>query len=248
MDGFSLLLVIMSVTLLGVSKAGFGGGGTALALPLMALGMPTELALGVVLPLLLATDVISVAAHRKSMDLRAIRFAVPGAVIGVVIGVLIIDLASPRGIAGTIGALSILFAIYGLSGRQPDVSGWPRWIGSVFGVVSGLTSTIAHAGGPPIQVYFLTQGYAPKVFVATSAGFMAVVNLLKLGPFLFIGTLDQEAMGWALTLAPIAILSAFAGVVLARVISKTAFNLTINLLLIATGVKLLFDALSQAPV
>ena len=237
-----MFFVLCAVAILGISKAGFGGVGTAVALPVMSLGLPPDMALGVLLPLLLATDVISVTAHRKDMDLSAIFFALPGALLGVALGAWVIDLAAPSLIAGTIGVLAIVFAALALSGRNPDVSGWPRWTGSIFGGISGLTSTLAHAGGPPIHIYFLAKSYVPRMFVATSAGFMAGVNLLKVGPYFMIGALDRTALTWALMLAPLAIAAAISGVYIARVLSKRVFKLAVNWLLIAAGAKLLFDA------
>lgn len=243
MDLLSIIVVGLAVILLGVSKAGFGGVGTVVALPLMCLGIPPETALGVLLPLLMAADVVSLSAHRRNIDFQAVFFALPGAILGVLLGAYVIDIAAPDVIGACIGLLAILFAVMALSGRNPDIRRWPAWIGSLFGGISGLTSTLAHAGGPPIHMYFLAKDYAPQVFVATSAGFMAGVNLLKVGPYFFIGTLDQETLMLALKLAPLAIASAFAGVRLARVLSKRTFAIAVNSLMIVAGLKLLFDAL-----
>ena len=242
MESLAIIWIVLAVVILGVSKTGFGGVGTAVALPVMSLGLPPATALGVLLPLLLTTDVLSVAAHRKEMDVHAILFALPGAILGVLLGAALLDWMSPAFIAGSIGVLAILFAVMALTGRNPDVSHWPRWVGSVFGGLSGLTSTLAHAGGPPIHIYFLSKGYTPQIFVATSAGFMAGVNILKIGPFLTIGALDKSALMWAVVLAPVAIASAFGGVYLARVLSKKTFGIAVNTLLIFAGLKLLFDA------
>lgn len=242
MDFATILIVVFAVAVLGVSKAGFGGVGTAAALPVMSLGVDPQLALGVLLPLLLATDVVSITAHRKNMDLPAIFYALPGAVLGVLLAAFFVDQMPPNVIEGCIGVLAILFAIMALTDRNPDISGWPRWVGMVFGGISGLTSTLAHAGGPPIHIYFLAKGYAPQVFVATSAGFMAGVNLLKIGPYFAIGAIDQEVLLLALMLTPVAVLSAIGGVYLAKTLSKGTFKIAVNTLLILTGAKLLFDA------
>lgn len=244
MDGLSLFVIVFAVGLLGVAKAGFGGVGTPVALPLMSVALPPDVALGILLPLLLATDVVSVSAHRKNMDWPTIAFALPGALIGVLLGAAVIARASPDVIAGSVGVLAILFAILALTDRNPSIAHWPNWVGSVFGSVSGLTSTLAHAGGPPIHIYLLSKAYAPKVFVATAAGFMAGVNVLKIGPFIAIGALDRHALLWALALAPVAIASALAGVYIARILSRKAFKYSVNALLIIAGVKLIFDAVT----
>ena len=54
--------------------------------------------------------------------------------------------------------------------------------GFFWSTVSGLTSTIAHAGGPPFAIYMLAQKMDKTLFVGTSAVFFLVVNYVKLVP------------------------------------------------------------------
>jgi len=172
-----------------------------------------------------------------------VLFALPGVIIGVLIGAAIIAYVSPRFIGGSVGVLAIVFACLALSGREFSSAHWPKWVGSVFGSISGLTSTIAHAGGPPFHIYLLSKGYEPARFVATSVVFMATVNLSKLIPFLYIGALDWEALKLSAALAPLALLSVFLGIFIARILSKQHFKIIVNGLLILAGFKLFIDAI-----
>lgn len=242
-DPEALFFVALSINLLGIAKGGFGGVGAPVALPIMSLGIPTELALGALLPILIAMDAISLSVHRKNADLPTIFFALPGVIIGVLIGAAIIAYVSPHIIGGSVGVLAILFACLALSGREFSSAHWPKWVGSLFGSLSGFTSTIAHAGGPPFHIYLLSKAYEPTRFVATSVVFMASVNLTKLIPFLFIGALDWEALKLSLYLAPLAVLSVFLGIFIARILSKQHFKIIVNGLLILAGLKLIFDAI-----
>lgn len=239
----SLFYIVLAIVLLGIAKGGFGGVGAPVALPLMSLGVSTELALGALLPILMAMDVVSVSAHRKRADLPTVWFALPGVVIGVLIGAAILAYVSPQIVGGSIGVLAIIFACLALSGREFSSAHWPKWVGSIFGTISGLTSTIAHAGGPPFHIFLLSKNYEPPRFVATSVVFMASVNLTKLLPFLLIGALDWEALKLSLYLGPVAILSAFLGIFIARILSKKYFKIIVNSLLILAGLKLIFDSI-----
>jgi uncharacterized membrane protein YfcA len=60
------------------------------------------------------------------------------------------------------------------------------------GSVAGFTSTVAHAGGPPIVVYLLMAGLTPVGFVATSVAFFAIVNLIKVPGYVVAGLFDGE--------------------------------------------------------
>lgn len=242
-EPIALFYLGAAIILLGIAKGGFGGVGAPVALPIMSLGVSTELALGALLPILLAMDVINIVAHRKSADRPTIIYALPGTLVGVLIGAAIIAYVSQNFIGGSIGALAIIFALLALSGREFSSAHWPKWIGSIFGGLSGLTSTLAHAGGPPIHIYLLSKNYEPSRFVATSAIYMASVNLIKLVPFIFIGALNLEALKLSLYLAPLAVIAAFLGIYIARILSKKQFKIIVNSLLILAGIKLLLDAL-----
>ena len=244
MDPTDIAFACLAVGLLGIAKGGFGGVGTPAALPIMALGVDAELALGALLPLLIAMDFVSVSAHRKNADMKAVYFGLPAAVVGVLAGASLIAIISSDLTGGMIGALSILFALIGLTGYLPRIDGWPSWTNSIFAGLSGLTSTIAHAGGPPIHIFYLARGYDTARFVATSAVFMAGMNLIKVIPFIVVGALNTDALWLAVYLAPLAVLSAALGVFVSRRISKRAFSVTVNGLMLLVGAKLIFDAVT----
>lgn len=241
-DPFSLFCILSAAAILGVAKGGFGGVGAPVALPIMSLALPTDLALGILLPLLMSGDAVSVTAHRKHADWRVIGYALPGAVAGVALGVWVITLVTTEAITAAVGVIAVGFAVLALSGFAPQTGHWPRWTASLFGGASSLTSTLAHAGGPLIHIYLLSRSANQLVFVATSGIFMASVNIIKLGPYFAIGALNKTALMWALALAPVAIGAAFFGVYLARVLSKTQFKYGVNGLMLVVGLKLIFDA------
>lgn len=244
LDPISIFWIALAVFMLGLSKGGFGGAGTPIALPLMSLGLPAELALGAMLPILMSMDVISVGAHRKDLHRPTIKFALLGAVPGVIIGAFLVAFVSSRIIGGMVGVLAILFAIQSMAKLQPKSENMPEWVGGLLGMLSGLTSTLAHAGGPPIHAYLISRSFEPKVFVATAATFMACVNLLKVGPYLAIGALNWEALKIALFALPLVVVATLIGVRVARMISKSVFLVIVNLALLAVGTKLIFDALT----
>ena len=244
LDTLSLFWIALAVFMLGLSKGGFGGAGAPIALPLMSLGLSPELALGAMLPILMTMDVISVGAHRKDLHGPTIRFALIGAVPGVIAGAFLVAFISSKAIGGAVGVLATLFAIQSMAKLQPKSNNMPDWVGALFGAFSGLTSTLAHAGGPPIHAYLISRSFEPKVFVATAVTFMACVNLLKVGPYLAIGALNCEALKIAIFALPLVVVATLIGVRVARLISKGTFMLIVNIALLAVGAKLIFDALA----
>ncbi len=244
MTPIEIAFACIAVAILGLAKGGFGGVGTSASLPIMALGVSPEVALGAILPLLLAADAVSVGAHRKNADLGAVAYGLPAAFLGTILGAFLIAVISSNLIGALIGCLSIAFAVMGLTGSMPKIDGWPAWTNSIFASISGLTSALAHAGGPPIHIFYLSRGYDTAKFVATSSLFMAGMNVLKIVPFILAGVLTTEAFLLAVYLAPLAVATAALGVVVSRRISKKAFFTTVNSAMLLVGAKLIFDAVS----
>lgn len=75
-------LAVVSVLLFGISKAGFGTGVGILATPLLTLSVPATIAVAILLPLLIITDIFSLFHYRLSYDRRSIMLLVPAALLG----------------------------------------------------------------------------------------------------------------------------------------------------------------------
>jgi uncharacterized membrane protein YfcA len=149
----------------------------------------------------------------------------------------------------TLGLISIVFGVYRLYVERAGAvaptapASSSRWIGSLFGVGTGFTSQIAHAGGPPFQMWVMPKRLPRDVFIGTSAIFFAIVNWVKVPAYVALGQFTTENALASLALLPIAVLGSLAGVYLVRKVEMERFYTIIYLLLIATGVQLLLEGL-----
>lgn len=246
----AFMMAALAAAIIGVAKGGFGGVGTTVTVPAMSLVMSPELALGVLLPVLMVADVISVASLWRECDWRAVVATLPGAVLGVIAGVWLLAVVDPAPIKIVIGVLSIVFAVYSLWRAMLGLLDSASVLGSDrlapgFGFACGVTSTLAHAGGPPIHMYLLARGYSPLVFVATANVFMSLVNWMKVGPFLLIGTVTADTLRVSLKLLPVVAVFAVIGIWLAARISRGTFALMINVLMFAVGLQLLYMGVTE---
>jgi uncharacterized membrane protein YfcA len=110
--------------------------------------------------------------------------------------------------------------------------------------MSGFTSTLAHAGGPPFSVYMLAQRIDKTLFVSTSVAFFLIVNYAKLVPYALLGQLNASNLTASLAFAPLAPLGIALGVWMHRHLSERVFYRASYALLFATGAKLVYDALA----
>ena len=113
--------------------------------------------------------------------------------------------------------------------------------GLFWGAVSGFTSFVSHAGGPPFLVYTMPQKLDAKVFAGTSVLFFAAVNLMKIPPYLLLGQFTRENLTASLSLLPLAIVSTLAGVWVVRRIPADVSTIRAGVTF-GLGVKLVYDA------
>lgn len=242
------LFAIPAVVLIGLAKGGFSGLG-ALGVPLMAIGMADPVrAAAILLPILIAQDVVGVAAFRKSWDRSVLAAMLPGAIVGIVLGYALAARVSAEGVMAVLGAITILFGAYRLwaerGGRIQAASNSPGWVGGLFGIAAGFTSQIAHAGGPPFQMWVMPKKLGRDMFIGTSAIFFAIINWIKVPAYVALGQFTPENVLATAALLPVAVLASLAGVKLVRKVPTGRFYAIVYWLMIVAGAKLLWDGLT----
>jgi uncharacterized membrane protein YfcA len=111
-------------------------------------------------------------------------------------------------------------------------------------VVSGLTSTIAHAGGPPLSIYLLPQRLDKAVLVGTTVVFFAAINAAKLVPYAWLDLFDSRNLSTSIALAPLAPVGIWIGIALMRRVSEDLFYRICYALLLVVGVRLLWEGVA----
>ena len=242
----TLALTLLAVVILGLAKGGFSGLG-ALATPLVALTMPPVTAAALLLPVLIVQDVVSVWSFRRSWDGWIIAWMLPGALLGIVLAALLAASVPEAKLLLVLGLITAAFGLYRLwlerGGRVVAPSNSPGWVGTLFGVACGFTSQIAHAGGPPFQMWVTPRRLPHQTFVGTSSITFAAMNWMKVPSYVLLGSFTHEILIAAALLVPLAIASTWAGVWLVRRIDPARFYTIIYLLMVALGLRLVWQAL-----
>lgn len=241
-DPFFYAVAVPAVLLLGISKSGFGAGFGSLAVPMMALAVTVPQAAAILMPVLLLMDLLGIAAFRKDFDRRLLRFLLPCSLVGVLLGALLFSVLSAHMVSGIVGVFTLLFLAQRLVfPPKPGDPAPPRAVGAVLTVLSGFTSFIAHAGGPPLNAYLIPLRLTPVAFTATVAYLFFVVNLAKWVPYAWLGLIDLRNMATSLMLLPIAPLGVWIGIRIARRINPLWFYRFVYLGMLLAGLKLVWD-------
>ena len=246
-DPFTLVMAILAVIIVGMAKGGFSGLG-ALATPLLALALPPVTAAAVLLPVLLVQDVVSVWSFRQTWDKWIVGWMLPGAVIGVALATGYSAAVDERLLLLALGVITLAFGLYRLwlerGGRIAATSTSPGWIGMLFGVATGVTSQIGHAGGPPFQIWVTPRRLPHETFVGTNSVLFAAINWLKVPSYLALGALDRQALTASALLLPLAVVSTLIAVRVIRRLDPARFYRLIYVLMVLLGAKLVWDGLA----
>lgn len=241
------IVAALCVLVTGISKAGLGGALGGIAVPIMSIWLAPRDAVAVVLPILIATDLVGIRAWKGKAAWGDLKLLLPGALFGIAIGTLAFGLMSDALVKITVGLIAVLFVVDRLlrkNTRQPLKGGRGlAWLGALCGAASGFTSTLAHAGGPPIVAYLLKREMPRETFVATSVYFFTVINLAKLPFYLGLGVFHRETLIMSALLSPLVPIGVWAGLRMLAKIPERIFFALATMALGLSGLKLLWDGL-----
>ncbi len=247
-DPVFYLVAIPAVLIFGIAKGGFGGGLGVVSVPLMALVISPVQAAAILLPILCLMDIFSLWAWRGKWSWTQLRFLIPAGLLGIAIGTALFGYMSVAVVKLILATIVITFTLnYGwqrLRKKKEKKHEANPVVGVLAATTSGFTSFVAHSGGPPLNMYLLSQNIDRSVFVATSVIFFTMANYVKLVPYAWLGQLDTSNLTISLVLAPLAPIGVGMGVWMHKNISEKLFYRVCYSFLFVVGLKLLYDGLT----
>ncbi|MCK9485831.1 MAG: sulfite exporter TauE/SafE family protein [Dehalococcoidia bacterium] len=252
-DPWFYAAAVPALLLVGISKGGFGGGLGVVGVPMLALVISPTQAAAILLPVLCAMDLVGLFLYRREWDRSLMRVLAPGAVAGILLGAFTFALTDDDVVRLLVGVIAVGFTLWQWGGRRlverlaerrSEEHGSVRpnlALGSFWASVSGYTSFIAHAGGPPLSVYLLPLRLDKTTFVGTTVVYFALVNYVKLVPYGLLGQFDTANLATSAALLPLAPVGVLLGAVLHRRLREDLLYGVVYAALFVTGVKLLID-------
>jgi uncharacterized membrane protein YfcA len=246
-DPLFYALAVPAVILLGLAKGGFSGVGM-MSTPMVALVLPPLEAAAVLLPILLLQDALSCWIYRRNWDPWNLKVLLPGAVVGVGAAWLLAAHVSDAMIRLVVGVIALGFALNAWWFRHIKPTDLPRpriAIGVVCGGMGAFTSTLIQIGAPPYYVFVLPQRLEKMLYVGTTVWFFALVNAMKVAPYMALGQFSTSGLATSVVLFPLAIAANFVGVWLIRVTPEAIFYKITNVLVFLIGVELTRQGVMQ---
>lgn len=247
LDFTFFVLAIPATLFAGISKGGFGSGAAFASAAILALAVEPGQALGVMLPLLMLIDVANLRPYWQQWHGPNARMLILASIPGVILGALFYTVVSADVFRLLIGAICLVFVAH----QMACARGWSRTppqslsiiAGSVAGVTAGFTSFVSHAGGPPVAMFLLSQGLSKTIYQATTVIVFWAINILKFAPYAFLGIFTRDTLLANLFLIPFALIGARMGVWAHRKVPERLFFAITYILLVLTGIRLIWVAL-----
>ncbi|WP_393062854.1 sulfite exporter TauE/SafE family protein [Streptomyces sp. LN549] len=202
---WQLAALAAASALVGFSKTAVSGANT-ISLAVFAAVLPARESTGVLLPILIAGDLLAVLTYRRHAHWPTLLRLFPAVAVGVVAGTLFMMWAGDAAVRTSIGAILIFMAGVTIwrrrtaaAGEEPAAGGEPptaaeRFKARSYGVLGGFTTMVANAGGPVMSLYLLSAGFRKLGFLGTSAWFFLIVNTSKVPFSVGLGLIDARSL------------------------------------------------------
>jgi uncharacterized membrane protein YfcA len=242
----TILIAIAGVFMICFMKGAFGGGFSIVGIPLLSLVMDPVTAGGLLAPLFIAMDLFALRYWKPSTWSKPdLVLLLPGLVAGIGAGYLLFRFLDHHAIAIVMAVVTLTFVGLWFAGGG-NVAIRPRSVPKAVaaGLSSGITTMVAHSGGPPLAMYLLPRGLGKEIYAGTTSLFFTVGNATKALPWLLLTRPTDNV--WALM--AICLLAIPAGVWLGwrlqgRLDQRQMYRI-VYALLIVTALKLLWDGVS----
>lgn len=216
--------------------AGFGSG--LIAVPTLALMLPLQTVVPLVVLLDFAASASQGAANRQDICWREIVPLVPFSLLGVLVALFVLRRSDADLLVHALGAFVIVFALYTLSGYTPKQEHSRGWA-VIAGTSGGMIGTLFGTGGPFYVTYFKARGLDKAAFRATFATIFLLDGAARLFGYVGSGLFTLDFLTLAGAALPVMAAFIYLGGRVHTRLSQQAFQRAISALLIASGVMLL---------
>lgn len=242
LESLSLIqLLLAAVILFGAylirGIAGFGSG--LISIPLLALMLP----LTMVVPLVGLLDYLASTSHgvqhRRAIQWRDIIPLLPFTFTGVLTALYLFKTVDAELLRSALGGFIVLYAFYSLLSSGPASHGSRLWAAPA-GALGGLIGTLFGTGGPFYVIYLRLRQLDKGAFRATAATIFLIDGSSRIVGYFFSGFYELDTMLLLAAALPVMIIGMYVGGHIHTNISQRTFQQAIGVLLIGSGMALLW--------
>jgi uncharacterized membrane protein YfcA len=239
--GVQVLAVIFVATLI---RSAFGFGEALVAVPLLALLMPVEVAAPLAVLLSITVAGVVVVQDWHQIHVRSAGWLLLFTLFGIPVGLLVLTAVAEAVLKAVLGVVMIAFSLYCLFSRRPlelttDRLAW------AFGFSAGVLGGAYGMNGPPLVVYGALRRWPPAHFRATLQGYFLPASLLGMAGYWLAGLWVPAVTRYYLLSLPLAVAAVFLGRVVNRRLDGRRFLRYVHSGLVGVGTALVIQSLRR---
>ena len=236
-----ILVIIFIATLV---RSTFGFGESLVAVPLLILVIPVEIAVPLSVLLSIFVAAIVVIQDRKKVDFDSAKFLIFFAILGIPVGLLLLLYADENLIKSVLGILIVLFSLYSLGNKKQFI---PRkgnmMLLFICGFLSGVFGGAYGLNGPPLVIYGKIKDWSPTYFRATLQAYFLPVSIIGMFGYWYKGLWNSTVTYYFLLSLPLVIPAIFLGRYFNKHLGKQDFLKFVYMGLIAIGMLLIMQTI-----
>lgn len=242
-DILQLILALIAALLIGFAKTGVPSLGI-FVVAIMASIFPTKESVGILLPMLIAADIIAVIYYRRTVIWKHLVSLIPWVLIGIVSGYFVLEHIENDALSLLLGLLILsLIALQLLKDKVEKVLQFRYTHSPIFhtmlGILAGFTTMVGNAAGAIMAIYLFSKGSQKREFVGTNAWFFLSVNLIKVPFSASLGLITANTLLFNAYMVPAILIGAWIGIKILPRIPQRYFQIIILVLAAFGGVRLL---------
>jgi uncharacterized membrane protein YfcA len=222
-------------------RSALGFGEALIAVPLLALLLPIQVAAPLAVLVSITVALVVVIQDWRNVHVRSAGWLVLSTLIGIPLGLLLLKTVPESIVKGILGAFIIAFALYSFAGRKPELHS--DRLAPIFGFTAGILGGAYGMNGPPLVVYGVLRRWQPAQFRATLQGYFLIASIVGMAGYALTGLWTGAVSRYFVLSLPLALVAIFLGHAVHRRLSSARFLLCVNLGLIVIGVLLLKQAM-----
>lgn len=238
-----LIQVLAIVFFASTIRAAFGFGEALIAVPLLALIIPINVAAPVAVLISITIASVFVLKDWRHVQFRSVFWLLLATLVGTPLGLFLLHLANEQAVKFILAFVIIGFSSFSLLGWMKAMFHNDRhaWL---FGFGAGVLGGAYGMNGPPLVVYGTLRAWTPQQFRATLQGYFLPASLIIMGGYWLTGLWTPEVTYYYLVSLPEVLVAMVLGRVISRNLSGHSFFRAIYVGLVAVGILLLFQALA----
>jgi len=230
-----------------VIRSTFGFGEALIAVPLLALTIPIEIAAPVAVLLSITVAAAVVVQDWRKIHLRSTGWLLAPTFPGIPLGIVLLTSSHPHVVKGVLAIVILAFAGYSLVGKKPpelheDSRIWLLGCGFLAGVLGGAYGM----NGPPLVIYGAMRRWSPQHFRATLQGYFLPASVVAMVGYWFAGLWVPAVSHYYLMSLPVVLPAVFLGRLVNHRMRGDSFLGYVHGGLLCAGVVLLIQAIRKS--